>query len=309
MNEQVQEWVNLGVLRKWSEVKTDVDSDTPRVVSPLGIEPNKPRAIWDGRYVNEFCGEFPFHMDNAAKVAEIAWPNAYFFKLDHKNGYLHIPIHRESWKFFGILWNGIYYVVTVLPFGWKISPLIYHTVTEAVAMYIRSLGIPILCWIDDMLGLTEQKFKDENDEAQFQSALRSMVVVTQILFQAGYFLGISKCNLIPEKSMVYLGIECDSLHTRFLVPEKRVSKYLPILQTFLARQWVSFSDLEKLLGKLVSLECAVPAGMWYTREQYSALRKSGVSPDSRKSVKQSKYIKVTPQLLEEWNAWIFFPLE
>ena len=278
MNEQVQEWVNLGVLRKWSEVKTDVDSDTPRVVSPLGIEPNKPRAIWDGRYVNEFCGEFPFHMDNAAKVAEIAWPNAYFFKLDHKNGYLHIPIHRESWKFFGILWNGIYYVVTVLPFGWKISPLIYHTVTEAVAMYIRSLGIPILCWIDDMLGLTEQKFKDENDEAQFQSALRSMVVVTQILFQAGYFLGISKCNLIPEKSMVYLGIECDSLHTRFLVPEKRVSKYLPILQTILARQWVSFSDLEKLLGKLVSLECAVPAGMWYTREQYSALRKSESLP-------------------------------
>ena len=92
--------------------------------------------------------------------------------------------------------------------------------------------------------------------------------------------------------MVYLGIECDSLHTRFLVPEKRVSQYLPILQTFLARQWVSFSDLEKLPGKLVSLECAVPAGMWYTREQYSALRKSGVSPDSRKSVKQSKYIKV-----------------
>ena len=168
----------------------------------------------------------------------------------------------------------MYYVVTVLPFGWKISPLIYHTVTEAVAMYIRSLGIPMLCWIDDMLGMTEQSLKHEDDEIQFQSALRSMVVVTQILFQAGYFLGISKCNLIPEKVMVYLGIECDSLHSRFLVPEKRVSKYLPILQDFVTRQWVSFSDLEKLVGKLVSLESAVPAGMWYTREQYAALRKS-----------------------------------
>jgi len=64
--------------------------------------------------------------------------------------------------------------------------------------------------------------------------------------------------------------------------------------------------LEKLVGKLVSLESAVPAGMWYTREQYSALRKSGISPDSRRSVKQNKFIKVTPQLLEEWNAWIHF---
>ena len=30
-------------------------------------------------------------MDNAAKVAEVSWSNAYFFKLDHKNGHLHIP--------------------------------------------------------------------------------------------------------------------------------------------------------------------------------------------------------------------------
>ena len=306
MNEQVQEWVNLGVLKKWEEVKKDSDLDTPCVVCPLGVEPNKPRAIWDGRYVNEFCGEFPFHMDNTAKVAEIAWANAYFFKLDHKNGYLHIPIHEQSWKYFGVFWNGVYYVLTVLPFGWKISPVIYHTITEAVAMYIRSLGIPMLCWIDDMLGMTEQSQKNENDEQQFQSALRSMVVTTQVLFMAGYFLGIPKCNLIPEKVMVYLGIECDSLHCRFLVPEKRASKYLPILRDFVSRKWISFSDLEKLVGKLVSLESAVPAGMWYTREQYSALRKSGISPDSRRSVKQNKFIKVTPQLLEEWNAWIHF---
>ena len=79
MNEQMQEWVNLGVLKKWNDVKSNSDSNIPLVVSPLGIEPNKPRAIWDGRYVNEFCGDFPFHMDNAAKVAEVAWPNICLF--------------------------------------------------------------------------------------------------------------------------------------------------------------------------------------------------------------------------------------
>jgi len=204
MNEQVQEWVNMGVLKEWSKVKSETDPGIPLVVSPLGVEPNKPRAIWDGRYVNEFCGDFPFSMDNTAKVAELAWSNAYFFKLDHKNGYLHIPIHKKSWKFFGVCWDKKYYVVTVLPFGWKISPLVYHTVTEAVAMYVRSLGIPMLCWIDDMLGWNEQSSKDKDDETQFQSALRAMVVVTHILFFAGYFLSISKCNLIPEKVLVYL---------------------------------------------------------------------------------------------------------
>ena len=119
-------------------------------------------------------------------------------------------------------------------------------------------------------------------------------------------MGTPKCNLIPEKVMTYLGIDCDSLHARFLVPEKRGTKYIPILQDFISRQWISFADLEKVVGKLVSLETAVPAGMWYTREQYAVMRKSEISPSSRKIIKQKKFIKVSPQLLEEWNMWIFF---
>ena len=57
-------------------------------------------------------------------------------------------------------------------------------------MYCRVLGIPMVVWIDDMLGMTEQKHKGSSDETQFQSALRAMVVVSMILFEAGYFLGL-----------------------------------------------------------------------------------------------------------------------
>ena len=28
----------------------------------------------------------PFSMDNASKIAEVAWEGAYFFKIDHKMG-------------------------------------------------------------------------------------------------------------------------------------------------------------------------------------------------------------------------------
>ena len=164
----------------------------------------------------------------------------------------------------------------------------------------------MLCWIDDMFGSTEQSFKEKEDELQFQSAMRSLVVTSYVLFKAGYFVNVPKCCLIPEKVMTYLGIECDSLHCRFLVPQERILKYLPILQDLISKQWVSFADLERIVGKLVSLESAVPVGMWYTREQYAALRKSGISSSSRKTIKQSKYIKVTHQLLEEWNTWIYF---
>jgi len=96
--------------------------------------------------------------------------------------------------------------------------------------------------------------------------------------------------------MTYLGIECDSLRGRFAVPEERISKYLPLLGELKGKDLISYSDMEQLVGKLVSLECAVPAGMWYVREQYSAMRKSGVKPDSKKSVKNGTFIQVTSLL-------------
>ena len=306
MDENVQEWFNLGVLEKWDDAKTADDPDIPLVVCPLGIEPKKPRGLWDGRYVNEFCRDVPFTMDNAAKVAEVSWTGAYLFKIDHKNGYFHVPLHKDSRKYFGVFWKGIFYVLTVLPFGWKSSPLIYHSITEAVNMYIRSLGIPMLGWIDDMLGMTEQLYQQSSDNFQFQSAMRSMVVVSIVLFKAGYFLSASKCCLIPEQFMTYLGIDCDTKYGRFLVPQERKDKYINILQEFETKQLISFSDMEKMVGKLVSLECAVPAGMWYTREQYSAMRLSGVSSANSKKARDTKYIRVSAQVREEWNMWMFF---
>ena len=110
----------------------------------------------------------------------------------------------------------------------------------------------MLAWIDDMLSMTEQLYKDCEDDIQFQSAMRSMVVVSIILFKAGYFLGLTKCFLIPEKVMTYLGIECDSLKTRFTVPEERVAKYLPLLQALGGKRSVAYSELEQIVGKLVS---------------------------------------------------------
>ena len=88
-------------IQEWEKIRTHREPIIPTVVSPLGIEPNKPRALWDGRYVNEFCRDIPFSMDNATRVAEVSWENAYFFKLDHKNGYQHVPLHRDSWRFLG----------------------------------------------------------------------------------------------------------------------------------------------------------------------------------------------------------------
>jgi len=94
-----------------------------------------------------------------------------------------------------------------------------------------------------------------------------------------------------------------------MVPEKRIQKYIPLLQELLAKSSVSYSEVEKMVGKLVSLECAVAPGMWYTRNQYAAMAASGIRPDAKKQVKNNCRIHVTPALREEWFMWVNFLLQ
>ena len=49
MDDTVTEWLRLGALQKWEDVRQPHDPEIPVVVSPLGIEPKKPRSLWDGR--------------------------------------------------------------------------------------------------------------------------------------------------------------------------------------------------------------------------------------------------------------------
>ena len=72
MEETIQQWVSIGCLKEWEKVRKPNEPLIPTVVSPLGVEPSKPRALWDGRFVNEFCRDIPFSMDNASKVAEVS---------------------------------------------------------------------------------------------------------------------------------------------------------------------------------------------------------------------------------------------
>ena len=93
--------------------------------------------------------------------------------------------------------------------------------------------------------MTEHKYKLIDDDQQFLSSLRAMVVVSTILFKAGYFLGLKKCHLIPEKVMTYLGIEYDSLKGSFTVPEVRVTKNFPFLEGLKGKNAISFSYMEQ----------------------------------------------------------------
>ena len=51
-----------------------------------------------------------------------------------------------------------------------------------------------------------------------------------------------------------------------------------------------------MVEKLVSLECAVLAGMWYTRLQCAAMSLTGLKSETKKRVKNSTPVFVSPKV-------------
>ena len=63
-------------------------------------------------------------------------------KCDGKSGYDHLLLSESSQTYSGFEWGGLRFVCTTLPFGWKMSPYVYHTTGLAVSGFLREQGIP-----------------------------------------------------------------------------------------------------------------------------------------------------------------------
>ncbi len=85
-------------------------SMTPHIIFPLNTipksTPGKFRIISDCRYLNQFVSVPEFRMEDLASLHKIALPGDYIFSIDLKDGYFHVPIKPEHWKYFGFRYMG-----------------------------------------------------------------------------------------------------------------------------------------------------------------------------------------------------------
>ena len=218
------------------------------MVLPLGVEPSKPRLFWDGRYLNLMCTHMPFAMDSVGKVAQCSWFGAHQVTLDHKSGFHHVALDAESWQYFGLCWQGVYYVFTVLCFGWCSSPYIYHTLSSVVGQYLRARDTPVLVWIDDFYLSNFRSTKSGTPQAQFRVAQAATYLALSVFYKAGYFMSASKCVLTPTTRLVFLGVVCDTTLRRFEVPQDKPDKLEQILNGVVETGSIYFATFEKLAG-------------------------------------------------------------
>ena len=85
-------------------------------------------------------------------------PGDQLVTLDIKNGFHHVPIHRDFRDYFGFAWNGEYFRWCVLPFGWCASPYFFGKTLKPVIQFLRVQGIRVILYVDDFLILARPEF-------------------------------------------------------------------------------------------------------------------------------------------------------
>ena len=156
-------------------------------------------------FLNLLMIDTPFSLETLFDVPRFIYPNSYMSKIDDKSGYDHILLSFDSQWYFGIEWEEWWLVGVTLPFSWKNSPFIYQTVGLGPTIFFRSLGVMCDLYIDDRLngelfslkGFWSRPLLQRRPEYSYQSAETALYIVCTVLVNLGYFLGLSKCILVP----------------------------------------------------------------------------------------------------------------
>ena len=140
--------------------------------------------------------------------------------MDDKSGYDHILLSRRSQIFFGLQLSGWYFCFTTIPFGWKSSTYIYHTVGLAATSYVRSLGVPCSQYIDDRHAgqLRIPDLMTLYPPSNFALAEAAAYLLCYTLVHLGYFIHFKKSCLIPQLRVPFLGFLLDSSLQAFSSP-------------------------------------------------------------------------------------------
>ena len=89
------------------------------LVMPLTVEARKPKLCHDERFLNLWVKDSPFTLDYISNLPRYVGKDSFQTTMDDKSGYDHVRLAENSRKFFGLQWQGVYYLYHTIPLSGK----------------------------------------------------------------------------------------------------------------------------------------------------------------------------------------------
>ena len=272
------------------------ECEPPYLVMPLTIEPTKPRLCHDERFLNLWIKDMPFVLDTLKDVPRVMNLGSFMTSVDDKSGYDHIGLTEDSRKYFGVQFGGWYFTYNTIPFGFKASAYIYHTMGLAATGYCRDMGVSCLQYIDDRL--VGEIMQDEGSDSEFNlhRALAACYIICEVLTRLGYFINLQKSVLQPCQVIKFLGMLVDTFKRTFRIPSDKRLGFILLREKILQESYIDIKTLQRFAGKCISLTLVVPAARLYIREVNRAISIA---------TKNSRSVQMKDDLRQEIEHWRF----
>ena len=215
----------------------------------------KDRLIIDLSPLNNLIKKIHFRMEDFEFIKSLLNVNDYLASIDLSDAFFSIPLHQSSKKYVCFQLENTRYCFNVLPFGLTSSPRIFSKVLKVAITFLRSKGIKMSFYLDDIIIVSSSP-----------SLLQQHVAFTvKFLSNLGFFINFEKSSLNPSRSITHLGYVWNSAEFNLSVPPDKVIK-VKNSAIRLLNSSVSIRDVSSFLGLLISLTNAFPLAPLYFRK-------------------------------------------
>ena len=246
------------------------------IISPVGLvpksEPGKFRLIHnlsfpEGGSINdgidrELCKVQYANFDDAVNLVVRVGKGALMAKADIESAFRLLPINPADFHLLGIKVDGQYYIDKALPMGASCSPAYFELFSTFLEWVVKKVGsFDLIChYMDDFFIVGGAL----DDKSHIPSCQTSVMNFESVCADLGVPLAANK-SVGPSTSLVFLGLEIDSIRQIVSVPPDKLVKITDKVKTASEASSMTLRGLQSVIGSLSFICRAISPGRAFLR--------------------------------------------
>ena len=247
------------------------------------------RPVINLKTLNRYVKLEHFKMEGLHTVKAILQKGDWMTKIDLKDAFFMIPIAPQFRHLLLFKLNAESFQFNCLPFGLCTAPRVFTKILKLAIELLRSLGIRMVIYMDDMLLMASSK-----------ELIQEHTYVTIFLLEnLGFIINNKKSLLEPSQEIEFLGMIVSSQTMDLKLPGEKIKKIRSEARNILDSTTPSARSLAQLLGKLNATTPALQVAPLFSRALQTCLRQSLAS--GAQSYQSS--VTLSSQAVEDLQWW------